>query len=85
MITSTEVFKQIRSMSLKTLNPKHRILIRDIATELGVEPDALLVLLAELNNRGLIRLHHTTIASVSLTDYGVGQDNPPGGLKSEEH
>jgi len=82
MITSVEVFTKIKVMSRKTLNPNHRILLSDIVSEIHVPQDSLLVLLVELENRGLIKIHKTTIVSVSLTNYGIGQETPPSGLTS---
>jgi len=82
MITSVEIFRKIKVMSRKTLNPNHRILLSDIVSEIHVPQDFLLVLLIELENRGLIKIHKTTIVSVSLTNYGIGQENPPSGLTS---
>lgn len=70
-------------MSQRTLNPSHRIFLQDIAEELCVSSDPLLVLLTELENRGLIKIHHTAVVAVSLTQYGATHDNPPGGFKSE--
>ena len=71
-------------MSVRTLNPYHRILVKDITTEFSIPQDALLVLLIELENRGLIKIHHTLVASVSLTSYGAMHHNPPGGISSDE-
>lgn len=82
MATSVEVFDKIRQMSQRTLNQQHRILLHEIAEELSLSNDTVLVLLTELQNRGLIRIHQTTVASVSLTNYGTNNENPPGGLNS---
>jgi len=82
MITSVEIFRKIKVMSRKTLNPNHRILLSDIVSEIHVPQDSLLVLLVELENRGLIKIHKTTIVSVSLTNYGIGQEDPTSGLTS---
>lgn len=84
MVTSERVFERIREMSVRTLNPYHRIMVKDITTEFSIPQDALLVLLIELENRGLIKIHHTMIASVSLTSYGATHHNPPGGISSDE-
>lgn len=84
MITSVEVFNKIKAMSLRTLNPRHRILLDDIYQEIPVPKDRLLVLLVELENRGLIKIFNTTVASVSLTNYGNANNDPPGGYGSEE-
>jgi hypothetical protein len=84
MATSENVFERIKEMSLRTLNPHPRILVKDIIAELSMPQDSLLVLLVELENRGLIKIHHTDIASVSLTRYGIIHHNPPGGINSEE-
>lgn len=81
LITGVEVFKKIREMSTKTLNPHHRILLSDIVSQMRISNDSLLVLLTELENRGLITFHKSKIASVSLTLYG-NQENPPAGLQS---
>ncbi|MGC4234700.1 MAG: hypothetical protein QM594_17090 [Niabella sp.] len=84
MITSVEVFKHIKAWSLKTLNRRQRIILQELSTSLSVSGDSLLVLLIELENRGLIKIHRESIISVSLTNYGVEQHNPPGGIGSEE-
>ncbi len=81
MITSIEILSKIRKMSTKTLNPLHRILVGDIAAEMAISQDALLVLLIELENRGLVKIYKTKIASISLTNYG-NQESPPSGLSS---
>jgi hypothetical protein len=83
MITSVEVFGKIKEMNTRTFGSRNRILISEIADELPVPSDTLLVLLTELQNRGLIIIHKTPIATVSLTNYGVKEDTPPGGLDSE--
>lgn len=84
MVTSVEVFQKIRELSKKTLNPRHRILLNDICSEISIPTDSLLVLLIELENRGLIKIFNTTVTSVSLTDYGNEHNTPPGGMNSEE-
>ena len=84
MATSENVFERIKEMSLRTFNPHHRILVKDIIAEFLMPQDSLLVLLVELENRGLIKIHHTDVASVSLTRYGAAHHNPPGGINSEE-
>lgn len=84
MITSTEVFNKIKAMSLRTLNPQHRILLDDLHQEIQIHKDTLLVLLIELENRGLIKIYNSTVASVSLTNYGNTNSDPPGGYNSEE-
>lgn len=83
MITSVEVFKKIRAISERTLNPRHRVLLNDILAEALIPQDSLLVLLIELENRGLVKIHNTTVISVSLTNYGITLEDPLGGLNSE--
>jgi len=82
-ITSIEVFRKIKAMSRKTLNPNRRILLTDMMNEIPVPQNSLLVLLIELEDRGLIKIHKTTIVSVSLTNYGIDQENPPGRFSSQ--
>jgi Mn-dependent DtxR family transcriptional regulator len=82
MITSTEVFGKIKEMSKRTYGAQNRILLHDIADALSISSDLLLVMVIELQNRGLIIIHKTSIVSVSLTNYGVQEDNPPGGFNS---
>lgn len=84
MTTSVEVLEKIRELSKRTLNPQHRILLSDICAAVSVPKDSLLVLLIELENRGLIKIYSTAIASVSLTRYGNEKHNPPEGINSEE-
>jgi len=83
MITSVEVFKKIKTISARTLNPRQRILLHDILSEMFITQNSLVVLLIELENRGLVKIHHTTVVSVSLTNYGITQEDPLGGLNSE--
>ncbi|MCD6063342.1 MAG: hypothetical protein K0R82_1253 [Flavipsychrobacter sp.] len=82
MATAEEVYKKIGELSERMLNQKPRVLLRDIAGELSISQNELLVLLAELENRGLIKIHRTAIASVSLTNYSLDLGEPSGGLES---
>jgi Mn-dependent DtxR family transcriptional regulator len=82
MVTGVDVFNKIKELSTRTLSPNPRILLSDIAAELTVSQNALLVLLAELENRGLIKMHKGQVTTVSLTNYGAGEADPPGGLMS---
>lgn len=82
MNTSVEVFGKLRDMSQRRYNAYQRILLHEIARELGMSKDRLLVLLTELENRGLVCIHKTAIASVSLTNYGATEKDPLGGLDS---
>lgn len=84
MITSVEVFKLIKQVSRRTVNPQHRILLDDILSEFSIPEDTVLVLLVELQNRGLILIHHSIVPTVSLTSYGSTTDAPPGGFTSED-
>lgn len=70
MITNVTVFEIIKRMSMKTLNPQHRVLLSDIASELGISKDKVLLLLIELEQVGVIKIHRTQIVSVSITNYG---------------
>jgi Mn-dependent DtxR family transcriptional regulator len=82
MVTSTEVFRAIKEMSRKSLGSRPRILVGHLAVNLEVSSNIILVLLAELKNRGLVEIHKTPVASVSLTNYGAGQEDVSGGLNS---
>lgn len=82
-MTSVEVFKLIKQLSRRTLGTHQRILLSEIASELLITQDKLLVLLIELENRGLVKIHKTRVLSVSITDYGHANETPPGGLGSE--
>lgn len=68
----------IKEMSAKTLGDQPRVLLSDIAGDLSIPPDLLLVFLAELEGRGLIVIHKTGIVSVSLTKFGVNEKGPGG-------
>ena len=81
-ITSVEVFNEIKKLSKRTLNQRPRILMKDIITQLPISQDALFLLLVELENRGLISIHKTDIISVSLSNYGLQEEQPPGGIDS---
>lgn len=72
----TEVFRKIKELSKKTLNSRHRIFLIDIAGALSFSKDSLLLSLAELESDGLIKIHKTTVTSVSLTRYGILQEMP---------
>lgn len=82
MITSVEVFDSIRRLSPRTLTSRPRVPVSAIAEELAIPQDDVLVLLAELQNRGLIAIHKGTFVSVSLTSYGTDNESPSGGLQS---
>lgn len=82
-VTSVEVFRKIKELSRRTMKANHRILLSDIATGMDLSHDSLLVMLVELENRGLVRIFKTMVLSVSLTSYGISQDDPPSGLGSE--
>jgi DNA-binding MarR family transcriptional regulator len=75
MSTAAQVFDKMKDWSKKTLNFRHRILLNDIAAELSISQDSLLGLLTELENAGLVKIYRTDVASVSLTSYGVAQEN----------
>jgi len=76
------VFQKIKTMSRKTLDPHHRLLLKELSAELRISQDTLLVLLVELENRGLVQLHRTGLVSVSLSNYGGTQEKTTGGLES---
>lgn len=71
MINGIEVFEAIKSMSGRTLNPRHRILFVDIASKLDMPQDRLLLILTELEDAGYIKLHRTKVVSVTLTSHGL--------------
>jgi DNA-binding MarR family transcriptional regulator len=81
---SIEVFDQIRKMSKRTLNRQQRLLLSELGGALSMSQNELLVLLAELENRGLLKIHHGAVVTVSLTQYGAELKDPPGGMESEE-
>ena len=72
----TTVFKKIKDLSKKAINPRHRIFLIDIAGELMFTKKALLMSVAELEHIGLIQIHKTTVTSVSLTGSGMLQEVP---------
>jgi Mn-dependent DtxR family transcriptional regulator len=76
MNVRTEVFRKIKDLSRKTLNSRHRIFLVDIAGELAISMKLLLVSLSELEHTGLIKIHKTTVTSVSLTGQGISQEMP---------
>jgi hypothetical protein len=84
MTTSIEIFQSIKYLSRQTFNPCRRLHINDLTETCSVPKDALLVLLVELQNRGLIKINHTKIITVHLTPYGILQNSVTGGLNSEE-
>lgn len=84
MTTSKEVFDYVKLFSAKTLNPQIRIRLSDILSEFPISAEKVLLLLTELENRRLIDIHRGSIPSISLTRYGVQNDNPAGGLDSYE-
>lgn len=84
MITSVEIFNFIKQLSKRTVNPQQRILLDDLFSEFSISEDAVLVLLVELQNRGLIHIHDAMVPTVSLTGYGTATDAPPGGFTSED-
>lgn len=78
------MFKLIKQISKRTVNPQHRILLDDIFSEFSIPEDTVLVLLVELQNRGLVVIHDSLVPSISLTVYGSATDSPPGGFTSED-
>lgn len=82
-VTSVEVFRRIKALSRRTADANHRIMISDVAADMNISQDSLLVMLTELENRGLIRLFKTMLLSLSLTNYGMSQNDPPSGIDSE--
>ncbi|WP_114791021.1 hypothetical protein [Niabella yanshanensis] len=84
MTTSIEIFQSIKHLSRQTFNPCRRLNINDLTETCSVSKDKLLVLLVELENRGLIKINHTKIITVHLTPYGILQDAVTGGLNSED-
>lgn len=74
MISSSEVFLKIKQMSTRTYSSTHRILLGELAAEMALSQDDLLVLLMELQNKGYIQINSTRIASVNLTNFGLTQD-----------
>lgn len=57
------------------MNSRHRILLNDIAAEFSISEDALLKMLSELEEAGLVKIYRSDIAAVSLTSYGLVQEN----------
>ena len=82
MLTGVDVFNKIKELSQRTLSANPRILLTDIAAGLDISQDALLVLLVELESRGLIKTHRGRVISVSLSNYGVDETSPPSGFAS---
>lgn len=82
MITSVEIFRTVKQMSKRTLGPRPRVLLGDMTRVLGIPADTILLLLTELEDRGLVEVHGTTTVSVSLTSYGVTQESVSGGLST---
>ncbi len=76
MKTSVQVFEQIKTMDGETLHPKRHILLKELSSALSLPQDELLVFLVELEDRGLVKIHKTTLPAVSLTNYGTEQDKP---------
>lgn len=79
MRTATAVFRKLKEMSKKTLNSRHRIFLNDIAAEVSLPPELLSEMLTELEQAGLIQIHKTTVIAISLTGYGLTQEDykPP--------
>lgn len=84
MLTSTEVFKHIKTESLKMVNPQIRIRLSEVLSAFPISKEEVLVLLTELENRRLIDIHRGAIPSVSLTKYGSLNERPAEGLNSYE-
>lgn len=84
MLTSIDIFNTIKVLSTRTLNPCQRILFSELAANSSLQGDGLLVVLLELENRGLVKIHHSTIKAVSLTLYSSLQSTVTGGLNSED-
>lgn len=75
MITSIEVFGKIKELNMRTFGSLNRILLSDIASDLSIPSDLLLIFLTELQDKGFILIHRIPIVSVSLTNFGVKEDS----------
>jgi hypothetical protein len=75
MITATQVFDKMKKWSKKTLNSRHRLLLDDLAAEMSIPNDSLMGLLSELESAGLVKIYKSDVATVSLTSYGLTQEN----------
>lgn len=84
MTTSKDVFDYVKLLSAKTVNAQIRIRLSEVLSAFPVSAEKVLVLLAELENRRLIDIHRGVIPSISLTRYGIHNNNPGGGLESYE-
>lgn len=71
MAATEKIFEAIKTMSKKTLNSQHRILLNDIASDLKLSKDNILVSLLELEYAGYIKIHRSKIISVALTNHGL--------------
>lgn len=75
MITSIEVFGKIKELNTRTYGSLNRILLSDIALDLSIPSDLLLIFLTELQDKGFILIHRIPIVSVSLTNFGAKEDS----------
>ena len=70
VVTWEGMFNKIKDMSRKTLGTHRRIMLMDLAAELPVSGDVIILALVELERRGLVQIHRAQAVSVSLTSYG---------------
>ena len=74
LITWEGMFNKIKDMSKRTLGVNHHIMLKDLAAELPISGDAIILALVELEKRGLVTIQKIPVVSVSLTSYGEGKD-----------
>lgn len=71
MYTATEVLKILLIMSERTLNPYHRIMLKELQEQISTPVEFLMLRLCELENKGWIKINETDIISVNLTKRAI--------------
>lgn len=70
MITTNEVYRKIKEISLRTPNPRPSIAVAGIASELQQVSEQIVPMLTELKDLRLIAFDKPSVQSVKLTLLG---------------
>ena len=71
MPTENEVFRKIKEMSARGMQPRPTVYTSDLASELSISADNLLRTLAELKQLRLISFGDNTTSTIKLTLLGT--------------
>lgn len=73
-MTTNEVFRKIKEMSRRTVNPRPVIAVRALAEEMQQAGSMLMPFLTELKELRLIKFNEPAVATIKLTLLGATVD-----------